>query len=141
MPPSTKPSTRFVVHAVDLGRVATNPYTAHEMFRERYHGTANFMTPRIVCRGLASPNVAYEISTGMGLRGDRGEAPQLIWGLAFLAWNGKGIVTLPARATMTHTLEDARRLMKAVRRELKARPSAWSDWTAEAIEHASGEGQ
>lgn len=56
---------------------------ANRMFREVYQGGANFMTPRILRRGLAGA-FAWELSEG------RGMGNQKIWGVTVLQDNGAG---------------------------------------------------
>ena len=44
-------------------------YTAREIFRRRFKGSKNFMTPNVEKYGKVNRNVAYELSSGRGFSG------------------------------------------------------------------------
>lgn len=77
-PASTAPR----IEVINLSKRRTS-VSAHTVFRKRYKGEPNLMTPHIVRYGWAG-NLAYEVSTGDGLGRDR--AP--IWGVTFLNPDG-----------------------------------------------------
>ena len=62
------------------------PLTASEIIRRKYKGNKNFMTPNKLKVGKVNKNVAYELSTGLGM-GNR------LYGVSVVSANPKTLKT------------------------------------------------